>query len=89
MTSTQDVTKTLDGLTKSLVQRPPQEGESELGGALLAVDHINRLAWRYFVQKLPYQGESVMKEVRGVVWGWACHAYGGRCYHWDAVWVNA
>ncbi|CAM9368018.1 unnamed protein product [Ectocarpus fasciculatus] len=62
-TSTQDVTKTLDGLAKSLVHRLPEEGEGELGGALLAVDHINRLAWRYFLQKLPYQGESVMKEV--------------------------
>ncbi|CAM9789777.1 unnamed protein product, partial [Ectocarpus sp. 12 AP-2014] len=63
VTSTQDVTKTLDGLAKSLLHRLPEEDESELGGALLAVDHINRLAWRYFVQKLPHQGESVMTEV--------------------------
>ncbi|CAM9195232.1 unnamed protein product [Ectocarpus sp. 4 AP-2014] len=63
VTSTQDVTKTLNGLAKSLLHRPPEEGESELGGAMLAVDHINRLAWRYFVQKLPHQGESVMTEV--------------------------
>ncbi|CBJ27925.1 Pc13g00620 [Ectocarpus siliculosus] len=63
VTSTQDVTKTLDGLAKSLIRRPPEGGESELGGALLAVDHINPLAGRYFVQKLPHQGESVLQSL--------------------------
>lgn len=61
--ATQDAIKNLDGLAKALVHRPPMEGEGELEGALLAVDHINRLTWRYFVESLPYEGESVMQEV--------------------------
>lgn len=44
------------------------ESESELEGALLAVEHVNRLAWRYFVQNVPYQGESVMQEVCMICW---------------------
>lgn len=48
----------------ALLQRPRGEDESELEGALLAIDHVNRLAWRYFVQNLPYPGESVMQEVK-------------------------
>lgn len=60
---TRDATKNLEGLVTALLQRPRVEGESELDGALLAVDHVNRLAWRYFVQDLPLQGESVMQKV--------------------------
>ncbi|CAN0053345.1 unnamed protein product [Hapterophycus canaliculatus] len=60
--ATQDATRNLAGLAKALLHRPLEDGEGELAGALSAVDHINRLAWRYFVQKLPYEGESVMQE---------------------------
>lgn len=55
--------KNLEGLAKALGHRSFQEGGSDLDGALLAVDHINRLAWRYFVQNLPFEGQSVMHGV--------------------------
>lgn len=42
---------------------PPGEGEGELGGAMLAVDHVNRLAWRYFLRNQPFDGELVMQQV--------------------------
>lgn len=61
--ATQDAITNLDGLAKALGCRSPKDGEGELEGALLAVDHINRLAWRYFVQNLPFEGQSVMAEV--------------------------
>eukprot|EP00903_Cladosiphon_okamuranus_P011928 g11204.t1 len=59
----EDVVENLFGLVTALLFPRPAEGESGLEGALVAVDHVNRLAWRYFVQSLPYQGESVMQEV--------------------------
>ncbi|CAM9403586.1 unnamed protein product [Pylaiella littoralis] len=62
-TATQDAVKNLEGLAKALGHRSFQEGGSDLDGALLAVDHINRLAWRYFVQNLPFEGQSVMHGV--------------------------
>lgn len=60
---TGQATENLGGLAMALLNRPRAEGESELEGALLAVDHVNRLAWRYFVENLPYQGQSVMQQV--------------------------
>lgn len=68
--ATQDAITNLDGLAKALGRRSPKDGEGELEGALLAVDHINRLAWRYFVQNLPFEGHSVMGEVgrRGLLY---------------------
>lgn len=82
--ATQDVTKNLEGLVKALVHRPLEEGENELAGALSAVDHINRLAWRYFVQMLPYEGESVMQEV-GAMWVVLGQDCSPLCWHrdWD------
>eukprot|EP00752_Nemacystus_decipiens_P006837 g6139.t1 len=63
--ATQDAVENLTGLLTAILLPPVEEGEGELEGALLAVDHVNRLAWRYFVQDLPHQGESVMQEVLG------------------------
>lgn len=64
-TATQNAVENLTGLIAALVLPRPAEGEGESGleGALLAVEHVNRLAWRYFVQNLPYQGDSVMQKV--------------------------
>lgn len=61
--ATDAATRNLEGLVKAFLDLPVEEGQNELAGALSAVDHVNRLAWRYFVQKFPYEGESVMQEV--------------------------
>lgn len=62
--ATKGAVENLTGLVAAILFPPQKEDEGELEGALLAVDHVNRLAWRYFVQNLPSQGESVMQEVK-------------------------
>lgn len=61
--ATEDAVENLFGLVTALLFARTSDGESGLEGALVAVDHVNLLAWRYFVQSLPHQGESVMQEV--------------------------
>lgn len=68
--ATQDAVKNLTGLLTAILSSRVKDGEGGLEGALLAVDHVNRLAWRYFVQNLPYPGETVMQEVILLCWGW-------------------
>lgn len=61
---TTNAVRNLKGLLEALMHRAPkEEGEGDLERALLLVDHINRLAWRYFVQRLPHDGYRVMEEV--------------------------
>lgn len=63
-TATDGVSRTLSGLVDALVRQRPKEGEDKLRGALAAVDQINRLVWRYFVQQSAFEGQAVMEEVR-------------------------
>lgn len=64
-TATAGMTKNLDGLAGALASQPAEEGQEELAGALSAVDHINRVAWHYFVHDWPFEGEEVMAEALG------------------------
>lgn len=64
MLSTEGLFRNLSGLAKALAERPAEGTEAELAGAMEAVDHINLVAWRYFVQRLPYEGHTVMQKVR-------------------------
>ena len=69
VTPTLGLTKNLDGLARALANQPlaeegqEEEEKEEFKGALMAVDHINRVAWHYFVHNWPYDGETVMLEV--------------------------
>lgn len=40
-----------------------KDSENDLQGAISAVDNINRLAWRYFVDQLPFEGKDILQQV--------------------------
>ncbi|CAM9608647.1 unnamed protein product [Ascophyllum nodosum] len=62
--SVEGMPRTLGGLVEALVRRDSEgHGEQELEGALAAVDKMNLLAWRYFVQHRPYEGQTVMQKM--------------------------
>lgn len=63
--TTENVSRNIAGLAEALLLQPPKEGEGEgeLGGALVAVNHINLLGWRYFVQHQAWQGRDILQQV--------------------------
>lgn len=70
--ATEGVASNLASLVAALVgQHPSAESQHEFHGALRAVERINLLAWRYFVEQSPYEGQEVMQEVqRARLWRW-------------------
>ena len=64
---TSGLTRNLNGLARALASQPAEEGQEEFAGALAAVDHVNRVAWHCFVHGWPFDGETVMVDVRAFV----------------------
>lgn len=52
---------------EALSKSPSDADGAELDGALDAIDVINRLAWRYFVEHKPAEGHSVLQKVTTTV----------------------
>lgn len=65
--SIEGMTQNLGGLVEALSRRGSEDGETdegqELKGALAGVEKINLLAWRFFVQHWPFEGQTVMLQV--------------------------
>lgn len=50
-------------LINAFAEVKPRDGENELVSPLNAVEEINRLSWRYFVEHLPWEGQKTLQQV--------------------------
>lgn len=61
----ESMTQNLGGLVEALARRGLGEKgeEQELEGALVGVEKINLVAWRFFVKQWPFECQTVMLQV--------------------------